>query len=182
MIILAIDPGMKCMGWCLGDYRCAPHSEHTVPTRHVKTWEELRREAQDIMRAARAAGVDIVVIEAAWGRGNMATAMQSARLVGLLWAVARQSVGAEQIVEVAPAAWMALIGDRRKMGEDAWQEALMAQCEALGGTWGEPVLRGRGKSCHAIRCADELSARGLWAWAAGAEREAHRRAGRGECA
>lgn len=165
--ILAIDQGVKCSGWCVGNAGEPPISGHTVPAKKPKSWMQLWLEAEDIMKEARDRyehHIEILVLEKPWGRNNIANAMSSAALTRLWWCRGLLfGFPDEKIIEVAADAWQSELGRRRKMGDDAWQEALLEFAEELGGEWGESIPKGKGKQKTMERCGDELSARGIWA-------------------
>lgn len=165
-IILAIDPGVKCAGWCVGAGGCQPRSGHTERSKKQKSWPELWAEVCRVLGIVNLSLVDVAAVEAVHVGLNVDSALALARCAQM-WHIGIWVLACLEAVEAQPTAWQAAIGSRRSMGEDAWQAALLEHCEALGGQWGELEWKGKGKSKVAVRCPDELSARGIWSYACG---------------
>lgn len=165
-LILAIDPGAKCSGWCLGRAGGPVVSGHTTPPSKVpRPWEAIWAEAYGLLDSNE--GPDLMAIEQPWSRYNQATALLVARVVQT-W-ISAAILHDLRIVEVPVQAWQSHCGRVRRHREDAWHRVLLGRAEALGGEWGAGIPKGTGKSRRRERCQDELCARAIWAWATAQE-------------
>lgn len=172
MIVVGIDPGVKCSAWCFGIPGQPPMSGHTAIAKDHKPWGLLFDEARLFFGRDLEIGKEIVdpqgeesdvrvFVEEAWVGSNAAAALWVARVLQI-WLDRPWTMGIPaELMNIR--SWQAMVGNRKKIGEVEWEAALARFGEELGGTWGDPILKGHGKKKVQLRCPDEYSARGIWA-------------------